>query len=107
MKNLGNMMKQAQQMQTRMTEMQEAMEAHEVEGSSGGGLITISMSGKHTVHNVSIDPSLIDPSDREVLEDLIQAALNDAKSKIDAYKAEKMADITGGLPMPPGFKLPF
>ena len=107
MKNLGNMMKQAQQMQTRMTEMQEAMEAHEVEGNSGGGMIKILVSGKHEVRSVSIDPTLIDPSDPEMLEDLVMAAMNDAKTKIADYKAEKMADITGGMPLPPGFKLPF
>jgi len=107
MKNLGNMMKQAQQMQTRMTEMQEAMEAYEVEGSSGGGMITVRVSGKHEVRALSIDPALIDPSDPEVLEDLIMAAMNDAKAKIAAYKAEQMADMTGGMPLPPGFKMPF
>jgi len=107
MKNLGNMMKQAQQMQSRMTELQETMEAHEVEGNAGGGLVTVRMSGKHLVQDISIDPSLIDPSDPEILEDLVKAALNDAKTKIDVFKAEQMADITGGMPLPPGFKLPF
>lgn len=107
MKNLGNMMKQAQQMQARMTELKEEMEAYEVEGAAGGGLVVLNLSGKFEVRGVSIDPSLIDPSDPEMLEDLIKAAFNDAKAKIDAHKAEKMADITGGLPLPPGFKLPF
>ena len=107
MKNLGQMMKQAQQMQARMTEMKEELEAYEVEGSAGGGLVVVRLSGKFEVRDVSIDPSLLDPSDPEILEDLIKAAFNDAKTKIDAHKAEKMADITGGLPLPPGFKLPF
>jgi hypothetical protein len=107
MKNLGNMMKQAQQMQSRMTELQETMEAHEVEGNAGGGLVSVRVSGKHIVHNVSIDPTLIDPSDPELLEDLVKAAFNDAKGKIDAFKAEKVAELTGGMPLPPGFKLPF
>lgn len=107
MKNLGNMMKQAQQMQSRMTELQETMEAHEVEGNAGGGLVSVRVSGKHIVHNVSIDPTLIDPSDPELLEDLVKAAFNDAKTKIDAFKAEKVAELTGGMPLPPGFKLPF
>ncbi|MCW8914359.1 MAG: YbaB/EbfC family nucleoid-associated protein [Magnetovibrio sp.] len=107
MKNLGQMMKQAQQMQSRMTEMQEEMEAHEVEGSAGGGMITVRMSGKGELRALSIDPSMIDPQDPEMLEDLIKAAFNDAKAKIDAFKQEKMADMTGGLPLPPGFKLPF
>ncbi|MBL4748901.1 MAG: YbaB/EbfC family nucleoid-associated protein [Magnetovibrio sp.] len=107
MKNLGNMMKQAQQMQGRMTEMQEMLAAHEVEGSSGAGMIKVRVSGKHEVRRVSIDPALIDPSDPEVLEDLVMAAFNDAQAKIAAFKAEKMSDITGGMPLPPGFKLPF
>lgn len=107
MKNLGNMMKQAQQMQTRMTEMQDAMEAHEVEGNAGGGMIKVRVTGKREVKSVSIDPALIDPNDPEMLEDLVMAAMNDAKAKIDAYKAEQMSDITGGMPLPPGFKLPF
>jgi len=107
MKNLGQMMKQAQQMQTRMTEMQEEMEAHEVEGSSGGGMVKVRLSGKFDVRGVTIDPSIVDPADCEMLEDLVAAALNDAKTKIDAFKQEKMAEMTGGLPLPPGFKLPF
>lgn len=107
MKNLGQMMKQAQQMQARMTEMQEEMENHEVEGASGGGMVTVRVSGKFEVRGVNIDPSLIDPSDPEMLEDLIAAAFNDARAKVDAFKAEKMAEMTGGLPLPPGFKLPF
>lgn len=107
MKNLGQMMKQAQQMQSRMTEMQEEMEAHEVEGSAGAGMITVRMNGKAELRGISIDPSMIDPQDPEMLEDLITAAFNDAKAKIDAFKQEKLADMTGGLPLPPGFKLPF
>ncbi|OEJ69268.1 YbaB/EbfC family nucleoid-associated protein [Magnetovibrio blakemorei] len=107
MKNLGQMMKQAQQMQTRMSEMQEEMEAHEVEGVSGGGLVVVRVNGKFDVRGVSIDPALIDPSDPEMLEDLVAAAINDAKQKIDVFKQEKVAEMTGGLPLPPGFKLPF
>ncbi|MFC1674095.1 YbaB/EbfC family nucleoid-associated protein [Pseudomonadota bacterium] len=99
MKNLGAMMKQAQQMQGRMEEMQAEMEAHEVEGASGGGMIKVRVSGKFEVRGVSIDPDLIDPSDPEMLEDLIMAAFNDAKGKVDAFKQEKMADMTGGLPL--------
>jgi DNA-binding YbaB/EbfC family protein len=107
MKNLGQMMKQAQQMQARMSEMQEEMEAHEVEGVSGGGLVVVRVNGKFDVRGVSIDPALIDPSDPEMLEDLVAAAINDAKQKIDVFKQEKVAEMTGGLPLPPGFKLPF
>lgn len=107
MKNLGQMMKQAQQMQSRMTEMQEAMESYETDGQAGGGMVTLRLSGKFDIRALSIDPSLIDPSDPEMLEDLIKAAFNDAKAKVDAHKAEQMAEMTGGLPLPPGFKLPF
>ena len=107
MKNLGQMMKQAQQMQTRMSEMQEEMEAHQVEGVSGGGLVVVRVNGKFDVRGVSIDPSIIDPADPEMLEDLVAAAINDAKIKIDAFKQEKISEMTGGLPLPPGFKLPF
>lgn len=107
MKNLGQMMKQAQQMQARLQEMQDEMEAHEVSGAAGGGMVTVRLSGKFDVRGVTIDPSIIDPADPEMLEDLVAAALNDAKAKIDAYKAEKIAAMTGGLPLPPGFKLPF
>ena len=107
MKNLGQMMKQAQQMQARMEEMQNEMEAHEVEGSSGGGMVTVRLSGKFDVRGVTIDPSIIDPEDPEMIEDLVAAAINDARTKIDAFKQEKVAEMTGGLPLPPGFKLPF
>ncbi|MBF0248546.1 MAG: YbaB/EbfC family nucleoid-associated protein [Alphaproteobacteria bacterium] len=107
MKNLGQMMKQAQQMQARMTEMQDEMEAHEVEGASGGGMVKVRVSGKFDLRKVTIEPTIVDPEDPEMLEDLVAAAFNDAKGKIDAYKQEKMAELTGGLPLPPGFKLPF
>ena len=107
MKNLGQMMKQAQQMQARMEEMQNEMEAHEVEGASGGGMVVVRLSGKFDVRGVTIDPSIIDPEDPEMLEDLVAAAINDAKTKIEAFKQEKVAEMTGGLPLPPGFKLPF
>ena len=107
MKNLGAMMKQAQQMQSRMTELQEEIEHFESEGQSGGGMITVRMNGKFDIQGISIDPSMIDPEDPDLLADLITAAFNDAKAKIDAFKQEKMQEMTGGLPLPPGFKLPF
>lgn len=107
MKNIGQMMKQAQQMQARMEEMQSEMEAHVVEGSSGGGMVSVRLSGKFDVLGVTIDPSIIDPADPDMLEDLVAAAINDAKTKVDAFKQEKVAEMTGGLPLPPGFKLPF
>ncbi|MBT3917412.1 MAG: YbaB/EbfC family nucleoid-associated protein [Rhodospirillaceae bacterium] len=107
MKNLGQMMKQAQEMQSKMTEMQDKLSEMEVTGSSGAGMIEVTLSGKSDVRNIKIDPSLIDPSDPEVLEDLIVAAFNDAKSKVEARVNEKMSEMTGGLQLPPGFKLPF
>ncbi|BAE52908.1 YbaB/EbfC family nucleoid-associated protein [Paramagnetospirillum magneticum] len=107
MKNLGNLMKQAQQMQSKMAEMQATMAEMEVTGSSGAGMLQVTLNGKYELKKVKIDPSLVDPSDVEVLEDLILAAFNDAKAKAEAAMAEEMAKMTGGLNLPPGFKLPF
>lgn len=107
MKNLGELMKQAQEMQARMTEMQAQLENLEVTGTAGGGMVSAVLSGKGALKKVSIDPSLLDPSDVEVIEDLIVAAHNDAKSRLEERVSEEMAKITGGLPLPPGFKLPF
>jgi hypothetical protein len=110
MKNLGNMLKQAQQMQTRMQEMQAKLDAMEVEGASGAGMVRVTLSGKGDLRRLSIDPSLMD--DREVLEDLIVAAHADAKQKVEAAMAEEMQKATAGLNLPGGglpggFKLPF
>jgi hypothetical protein len=107
MKNIGNMLKQAQQMQTKMAEVQERLAAMEVEGTAGAGLVTVTMSGKNDIKKVKIDPSLIDPNEAEVLEDLIVAAASDAKTKVDETMQEEMAKLTGGMQMPPGMKLPF
>lgn len=107
MKNLSQMLKQAQEMQSRMAEMQTALEQIEVAGQSGGGLVSVTVSGKGEVRKVKIDPKLATPEDVEVLEDLIVAAAKDAKAKADAQMAEQMAKLTGGLQLPPGFKLPF
>ena len=107
MKNLGEMMKQAQEMQSKMTEMQDKLSEMEVTGSSGAGMIEVTLSGKSDVRKIKIDPSLIDPNDPEVLEDLIVAAFNDAKAKVEARVSDKMSEMTGGLQLPPGFKLPF
>lgn len=107
MKNLGQMMKQAQEMQSKMTEMQDKLSEMEVTGSSGGGMVEVTLTGKHELRNVTIDPSLSGPDDVEVLEDLIVAAHNDAKGKIESKISEKMSEMTGGLQLPPGFKLPF
>ena len=107
MKNLGQMMKQAQEMQSKMSEMQDKLSELEVTGSSGGGLIEITMSGKHQVKSLKIDESLVDKDNIEVLEDLAVAAINDARTKVDNAVNEKMSELTGGLQLPPGLKLPF
>ncbi len=107
MKNLGAMMKQAQEMQTKMAEMQESLAVMEAEGASGGGMVRVRLNGKSEVLAVSIDPGLMVPDDREVLEDLIVAAFKDAKSKVETMVQEKMSELTGGLKLPPGMQLPF
>ena len=107
MKNLAGMMKQAQELQGKMAQMQEDMLNMEVTGSSGAGMCEVTLNGQGTAKKLKIDPSLVTPEDVGVMEDLILAAFNDARAKIDATKQEQMADLTGGLPLPPGFKLPF
>lgn len=107
MKNLGNLMKQAKEMQSKMAEMQESLEGHEEIGQSGAGLVKVTLNGKGEMRRLSIDPSLVDPEDTEMMEDLIVAAHNDAKSKVEAFSAEKMKDMTGGLQLPPGMQMPF
>ena len=107
MKNLGQMMKQAQEMQAKMAELQARLEAVEVAGASGGGMVSVTVNGKGDLRTVKIDPKLVDPAEVEVLEDLIVAACNDAKAKVEARVAEEMAKLTGGLQLPPGLKLPF
>ncbi len=107
MKNLSQMMKQAQEMQARMQEVQSQLEEAEVTGSSGGGMVSVTMNGKADLRRIKIDPSLIDPDDAGMLEDLITAAFNDAKVKVEAMVSEKMSAVTGGLSLPPGMKLPF
>src|SRR5689334_18994935 len=107
MKNLSQMLKQAQEMQSKMAEMQTALGDLEVTGQSGGGFVTVTVNGKGEFKRVKIDPKLADPNEIEVLEDLIVAAAQDAKSKADVRVQEEMAKLTGGLSLPPGFKLPF
>jgi len=106
MKNLGQMMKQAQQMQQRMAELQKTLEGIEVSGSAGGGMVQVTVSGKGAMRRVRIDPKLVDPADVGMLEDLIVAAANDAKTKLEAQVQEEMQKLTGGLQLPPGLKLP-
>ena len=107
MKNLGQMLKQAQQMQTKMAEMQERLGELEIDGVAGGGLVRVTLNGKGEMKGLKVDPSLIKPDEAEILEDLIVAAHADAKSKVEAKTAEAMRELTGGLQLPPGINLPF
>lgn len=107
MKNIGEMMKQVQAMQSRMAEMQAKLEQSTVTGQSGGGMVRVTMTGKGAMTRLEIDPSLMKADEKDILEDLIIAAHSDAKAKSEAMMAEQMKDLTGGLPLPPGLKLPF
>ncbi|MGR9086730.1 MAG: YbaB/EbfC family nucleoid-associated protein [Gammaproteobacteria bacterium] len=107
MKNaLGNIMQQAQKMQEDLKRVQEEIAVMEVTGQSGGGLVTIVMTGKREARKVSIDHSLVG-DDKDMLEDMVAAAINDAVGKVAKMKKEKMSQITAGLPLPPGFQMPF
>jgi nucleoid-associated protein EbfC len=107
MKNqLAGLMKQAQQMQDNMKRAQDELALLEVEGQSGAGLVKVVMTCRHDVKRVKIDPSLL-AEDRDMLEDLVAAAMNDAVRRVEATTQEKMAGLTSGMPLPPGFKLPF
>ena len=107
MKNLGQMLKQAQAMQARMAELLSQLEQVEMTGGAGGGMVSVTVNGKGEARQVKIDPSLVDPEETEVLEDLIVAAFNDAKAKVEAHVAQEMSKLTGGLNLPAGMKLPF
>lgn len=107
MKNLGDMMKQVQAMQERMAEMQAKLEQATVTGQSGGGMVKLTLNGKGAMTALAIDPSMLKPEEKDILEDLIVAAHTDAKAKVETMMAEEMKSITGGLPLPPGLKLPF
>ena len=104
--NMGNLMKQAQQMQEGMQKMQVEIAPAEVTGEAGGGMVKVVMTGGHSVRRVSIDQSLVG-DDKEMLEDLIAAACNDAARRVEEMTKERMSGVTGGLPLPPGFKMPF
>jgi len=103
---MGNIMKQAQQMQERMQKMQQELATLEVEGQSGAGLVKVVMTCNHSVKRVEIDPSLLQ-DDKDMLEDLVAAAFNDAVRRVQDTSKEKIADVTGGMALPPGFKMPF
>ena len=107
MKNLGNMLKEAQKLQSRMAEMQEKLAEIEINGSAGGGMVVVTLNGKGEMRQVKIDPSLLEPNEVEILEDLIVAANNDAKVKVESHLQEEMSKMTGGMNLPGGMKLPF
>jgi len=103
---MGDLMKQAQQMQERVQKLQEEISKAEVTGESGAGLVKITMTGRHDVRKVNIDSSLLGEA-KDVLEDLIAAAMNDAVRRVEKNQQDKMSELTAGIPLPPGFKLPF
>ena len=105
LKDLGGLMQQAQQMQQKMQELQVALERLEIVGSSGAGLVKVTVNGKNEARKIDIDASLFHPEDKGGVEDLIVAAVNDARTKVEQTVQEHMRGITGGLPLPPGFKL--
>ncbi len=107
MMDFMGLMKQAQQMQAKMAEAQLELEQTVVEGEAGGGLVKIVLTAKGSMRSVSIDPSLLNPAEKEILEDLILTAHMQARTKAEDAMAEKMKALTGGLPLPPGMKLPF
>lgn len=107
MKNLSQLMKQAQEMQTKMAEMQQRLIDVEITGSAAAGMVIAVMNGKGEMRKLQIDPTLIIPEEAEVLEDLVVAAQNDARAKVDAYMQEETSKMMGGVELPPGFKMPF
>ena len=107
MVNIGNMMKQAQELQKKMADAQENLKSIEVEGNAGGGLVKVIASAKGDIKRVSIDKSIMKEDEKEIVEDLIVAAINDAKQKAEEVAKEEMKKVTGGISLPPGMKLPF
>jgi DNA-binding YbaB/EbfC family protein len=101
------MMKKAQAMQAKLAETQDELAALEIEGQSGGGMVKLTLTGKFDLKSLKLDPSLLKPEEAEMVEDLIVAAFADAKGKAERVAAEKMQEVTAGLPLPPGMKLPF
>ena len=107
MGNMGGMMKKVQEMQSKMQEMQKELETKTGKAEYGGGMVKVTMNGKQIGQSIDIDPSLLASHEKEVLEELIKAALNQAKEKVEEMSAEEMKKITGGIPLPPGMKMPF
>ena len=106
MKGLGDLMKQAQQMQEKMQQAQQEVATVEVVGESGAGMVKVVMTGRHDVKSIKIDPSLL-TEEKEVLEDMIAAAVNDAVRRVEDETKDMMSSVTNGIPLPPGFKMPF
>lgn len=107
MKDLNDILAMAQNVQSQLAEAQAALDTIEVEGAAGGGLVKVKASAKGRIIAVTIDESLLQPSEKQMLEDLVAAALNDARAKADAASNTEMSKMTAGMPLPPGFKLPF
>ncbi len=107
MRDLMGMMGKVKEMQEKMASLQEEVENIQLEGTSGGGMVTVRLNGKGIMLSLDIDPTMINPDEAEILEDLIVAAHNDAKGKVEAAVQEKTQELTAGLPIPPGMKLPF
>lgn len=107
MKDISQIMRQAQAMQAKITEAQKKLEAMEVEGSAGGGMVRMRLSGKNALLSISIDPSLMVADEREILEDLVKAAHDDARRKLEEAQQEEMKGLSGGMGLLPGFKMPF
>ncbi len=105
--DIMGLMKQAQAMQQKMADLQSELDGVQVTGASGGGSVSVTMTAKGDVKSLTLDPALLVPDEKEILEDLIVAALNDAKAKAERAAQERMQDLTKGLPLPPGMKLPF
>jgi nucleoid-associated protein EbfC len=107
MKNIGQLMKQAQEMQAKMAEVQAQLEAIEMTGAAGGGMVQLTLNGRGDLKKIKIDKTLLVPDEVEVLEDLVVAAFNDARAKVSAHAEQEMQKLTGGLQLPAGMKLPF
>ena len=107
MKDIMGLMSKAKEMQEKMQAMQNELADLQIEGKSGGGLVTVTLTGKGTMAALAIDPSLINPDEPDILEDLVLAAHNDAKAKLEEETARRTQELTAGLPLPPGMKLPF
>jgi DNA-binding YbaB/EbfC family protein len=105
--NIQKMMKQAQEMQVKLQDIQTKLEASEIDGAAGGGAVKVRISGKHRALKVEIDPSLLTPSEKDTLEDLLIVAWNDARAKLDEQADTQMKSLSAGLNLPPGMKLPF